>query len=773
MRYERTIHISVGSSRKSTSWRTAEFLLSDFYKKLSQPIRTEETLSVFLNMSRSKQDELKDVGGFVGGPLDGNRKTVNLRGRDLITLDMDSVPTGKTEEIETKLNALGCGYAFYTTRKHTPSAPRIRVVVPTNRTMTVDEFEPVSRRLAQMIQPEMNWFDPTTFEPVRLMYWPSCSVDSAFLSKYADKPLLDVDAMLREYKDWRDISSWPVVPGVEAKAVSAALKKDPTRDRNEIGAFCINYSITDAISAFLADRYEKAGEGRYTFTGGSTSGGAVVYDDLYLYSHHATDPCSNTCVNAFDMVRLHLFGDLDEDSKPKTPIHKLPSQAAMIEFVRKDMLCQSTLNSWATEMYGLQLQETSKTETSTGTSLAKFMADNEKADVLSEDIVQKLLDAAGVTLGYNEITHKMLCSGVEDAFRIRAADAENHLSTAVDDVFRRMKVKGSNKSFIQDRLSLISSRNRFNPVTDMLVNAAWDGVDRLPVLFEIMGISEDQKLEQTLIRKWMRQCVALAFNRDDAPYGADGVLVLSGAQGIGKTSLVKRLAVRPELFRGGASLSFRDKDTLINATGAWITELGEMERTIKEDEAALKAFITAESDNIRLPYARAPVEQVRRTSFCGTVNSSRYLRDETGNRRLWTVGVETIDLEKLFGLTEDWLIKLWAQVYAEWKDNGVDSFRLTRTEQEDLGTVNARRMEERPGEEEIRELLDPDLDEEHWSRVSSTQIAAMIGSRYPAVAVGKILSNIVRSGEYPGARKVRNGTFRGYFLPISKEINIR
>ncbi|MDO5549281.1 MAG: VapE family protein [Eubacteriales bacterium] len=768
MRYNRTIHISTGNSRKDTAWKTAEYTLEDFYARLTQVERTQETLGVFLDMTKARQDELKDIGGFVGGALNGRRIVKNLRGRDLIALDMDNIPSGKTDEVERKLLTLGCGYAFYTTRKHQPSAPRIRVVVPLNRTVSVEEYEPIARELAHMIQPEMNWFDPTTFEVTRLMYWPSCSVDSVFLSKHVDKPLLDADGMLKRYNDWHDISSWPVVPGAEAKQIANAKKKDPTERTDEIGAFCKAYPISSAISTFLPGVYTNAGEGRYTFTEGSTTGGAVVYDDMFLFSHHATDPCSGKEVNAFDLVREHRFGHMDEDAKQGTPFSKLPSQQAMRAFVREDLVCQDLLSEWAAKDYGLRLQ--GNQELGSNKTFHRFQADNEKKD-LTVDLVSEMLRALEIELSYNEITHETIAQGVE-SLHIRPADAENYLAPRLADFFRVMKVKGATKTNIQDHLGLIASSNRINPVKDMILNTSWDGADRISVLYEIMGGL--QSFERVLVRKWLLQCIALAFNRDvdDFPYGADGVLVLSGAQGIGKTSLVRRLAVSPVLFQGGASLSFRDKDTLINATSGWITELGEMERTVREDEAALKAFITSESDKIRLPYARAPVKQVRRTSFCGTVNSNRFLRDETGNRRFWTVGVDRIDLEKLWGLSENWFIQLWAQVYKDWRAEGVDSFRLTREEQEALSAVNSKRMEERPGEQEIRDLLEPDLPEDQWSKVSATQIATLLGGKYPAITIGKILNTIVDSGDYFGAKKIRSNRRREYLLPISKEINL-
>ena len=78
--------------------------------------------------------------------------------------------------------------------------------------------------------------------------------------------------------------------------------------------------------------------GRFTYLSGSTTGVAVVYNDrLFLYSHHATDPCSERLVNSFAPVRLHKFSDQDYEADPQTPTNRLPSYQAMCEFAINDI----------------------------------------------------------------------------------------------------------------------------------------------------------------------------------------------------------------------------------------------------------------------------------------------------------------------------------------------------------------------------------------------------------------------------------------------------
>ena len=338
LQYNRKLCISIAGSRKAARWPRTDLLWSEFLDRLRTPVRSQEPLREYLAYPKAKQDELKDVGGFVGGTFTGDRRKAALvEGRDLITLDLDSVPAGQTEDILKRVRGLGCAAAVYSTRKHAGYAPRLRVVVPMDRTCSADEYEPCARKLASLLG--LEFCDPTTFEPSRLMYWPSCCGDSQYVCEAYDSPFCSVEGLLGMYGDWTDVRQWPQVPGAEAfERRRLAKQEDPTRKKGVIGAFCRTYPITEAMDTFISGMYEETDlPGRYTYTGGSTVGGAVVYDgDLFLYSHHATDPCSGLLVNAFDMVRLHLFGDRDEEAKEGTPVSKLPSFLAMTRLALDD-----------------------------------------------------------------------------------------------------------------------------------------------------------------------------------------------------------------------------------------------------------------------------------------------------------------------------------------------------------------------------------------------------------------------------------------------------
>lgn len=766
---DRKITITAGASRKSVNWQPQTLMLSEFYEKLRIPARSTETMQEYLKLGKPEQDDRKDIGGFVAGSLRGSRRKAGaVTGRDVITLDFDNIPPGGTEEIVKRVEALGCGYCVYSTRKHSPATPRLRILLPYDRTATADEYEPTSRYLALCIGIE--FADPTTFEASRLMYWPSCCSDAEYVFYAADKPMLSVDGLLKvideKFGDWRDVTKWPQVPGAENNFKKLALRQsDPLSKDNIIGAFCRTYDIYGAIDTFLSSVYEPVAgtSGRFTYLGGSTTGGAVVYDNgLFLYSHHSTDPCSGRLVNAFDMVRLHKFGDLDDEADAKMPPNRLPSYLAMCELAVADEKVSDTLAqeraSSVIEDFKDAVNETNLIELG---HCAKQM--------LSIEIVRLALKTFGIEVRQNLITGKIIITGMPEKYS--REESVNTLPIFLMDILRKVGVKGVTKTAITDYLANIADESRFNPVVDMLHSATWDGKDRFPELLRIMGVSSDS-LHAVLIKKWLIQSVALAHNTaGETAVAADGVLTLQGAQGIGKTLLIRRLAISEEWLAEGISLDVKDKDSKLQATGAWIAELGELDSTLKREQTALKAFITNQSDRIRAPYAREFTDRPRRTSFAATVNPAQFLRDDTGDRRFWVVPVSNIDLQTLTSLTKEWFMQLWAEVYLWWKINP-GGFRLTSAERAALDKANQAYREMLAGEEEILLAFQRELPTEQWGKFTPSEIKHLLfsGEKISVQQVGRVLAKLEReeNGRVTVVGQDSHSKVKTYRLPIRK-----
>lgn len=618
-------------------------LWSELITKLSTPLRGKETLAVYMGMKKAKQDELKDVGGFVGGTLSGRRKKGAVSGRDVITLDLDNCPPEGTNAILQRVSSLGMGYAVYSTRKHSPAGPRLRIIVPTDRTMTAEEYEPIARKLANMIQMEMHWFDPTTFQTERLMYWPSCCVDGEYVFTYEDKPMLSADGMLSLYADWKNVSDWPQVPGeARLRERSAAKQGDPTEKKGTVGAFCRTYSVTEAMEKFLPNVYiPTEAPDRYTYAAGSTAGGAVVYDDdKFLYSHHATDPCGGQLVNAFDMVRLHLYGDADDDAKEGTPVNRLPSYDLMcrkavadedvLAALQRERLEQAEADF--ADIGGEQAEEGDgfgwmrKLKTHPKTGLTENTIDNIWI-ILENDKNLKGRFAINEFAGRGEVLGGLPWN-LSDKRRFWDDNDNQGLYWYLEKCYQ---ITGQSK--IDGALSLHSNKNSFNDVKTMLEGLTWDGTPRLDTLFVDYLGAEDTEYVRAVTRKAFTAAVARAFLPG---YKFDYMTILTGPQGIGKSTLLYKMSCG---WFNDSIRTFEGKEASELLQGVWIVEVGELDAFNRSDVGRIKQFLSQQADRFRAAYGRHVKEMPRRCVFFGTTNDEEFLTDRTGNRRFWPVAV--------------------------------------------------------------------------------------------------------------------------------------
>lgn len=390
---------------------------------------------------------------------------------------------------------------------------------------------------------------------------------------------------------------------------------------------------------------------------------------------------------------------------------------------------------------------------------------------LTIELTSIVLQELHIEVRYNIILKRMEVSGLPDEYS--KENAPNTLPFFLIDYFKQKGITGASYANVSGYLSCIADKNRYNPVEEFIAQGEWDGVDRVKETCDMIGISNPQHC--TYVKKWLIQCVAMALNGDETPVGADGVLVLQGEQGIAKTSFFRKISSCPQWFVEGAVIDMKNKDSLINATSGWICELGELDSTISREQSALKAFITSPWDNIRMPYAKEATRSPRRTSFCGTVNPEKYLRDETGSRRFWTIPVTQIDTEKLFSLKTEWIHQLWLQAYALYEQDH-NGFRLSREEMKSVQAENQKFNIPLRYETEIREMLEYELPVESWEWYTSSEIANRLPGNPDSKVVGKALKKVVQELETvfypvpplpPKLSKPLHGTTQ-YFIPLKR-----
>lgn len=680
--------MKIATARQKTSrrWRTQDITWEQLLERLHKPLYTGETMREYKAMSKEEKDQAKGAaGGFVGGALScGQRKTEFVTERSLLTLDADHGKRGAWKRVTSLLDYR---MAVYSTHSHTEDSPRLRWIIPTDRAMTPDEYPAVARRVAEWLGIET--MDPTTYEVARLMYWPTCSSDGVYMFRSQEGPVLKVRDVLDTYgygDAWRDSTLWPISKS-ESEIRVRSMKKagDPTEKPGLVGLFCRTYDVPSAIDTFLPDVYIPTDKpGRYTFAKGSTAAGAILYNDgAFLFSNHATDPCGGMSVNAFDLVRIHKFGDLDADTSPDVPVTKLPSYAAMCRWASdlpevKRQLVEERKAQADEDFEDIQAVQ-GKEETGDQAKEKKSGDDkdwetrlelNNKTGECEPTVNNALLillhdPALKGAFGYDLFAEKpRLCADVPWRPRgsVHADTGRGTEWTDQDEAglrwYLQLRWKFKSEQDLRNALELALRANGFHPVQDYLKSLTWDGVPRLETLFVDYLGAEDTHLTRTITRKWFCAGVARVMHPGCK---FDNCLVLCGPQNLGKSSFADVMS------RGWFQDSLVDmngKDGYEALHGSWIIELAELASTKRSDVETVKTFLSKREDTYRPAYSRRAATFPRQCVFFGTTNEAEWLKDRTGNRRFWPIAVtKRMDRDALEKVAD----QIWAEAKVYWE----------------------------------------------------------------------------------------------------------
>lgn len=692
--------LSIGHNRRAKTWKNIEMTWPELVTRLQDCKFTSETVKEYANMKPEDQAVIKDVGGFVGGAIvGGRRKKGAVTSRGLITLDLDKAPVDFWDGL---VLDWGMTMAIYSTHKHTPESPRLRLIIPLDREVLPDQYEAIARWFAGRIG--MEYFDPTTFQVERLMYWPSMPKDGKFLFESQTGGTVIADDILACYKDWRDVSQWPVHAG-EARKVTEGIKlaADPLEKTGIVGAFCRTYGIDEAIAEYLDGVYEDAGAGRYTYLGGSTAGGLVVYDNKFAYSWHGTDPTSGHLCNAFDLVRLHKFGALDANSKEDIGPAARPSFKAMAELAAKDKGVNLDLVRQTTG----KAKEAFKDSEDLDDWLATLETDKKGIKGTADNLLIILRNDPGLGgFALNAFTNRYVVTG---AVPWAEAVIGGRGWTDTDDaglrwyIERTYGITGVMK--LVDCLALVMEERAFHPVREYLEGLNWDGVGRLDRLLVTYQGAADNEYTRAVTRKALVAAVARVMT-PGIKY--DTVLVLIGPQGSGKSTFIKTL--------GGQwySDSFGRLDTngaVENIQGVWLMEMGELAALKKTEIEVIKHFISKDKDDFRPAYGRRVQSFPRQCIFIGTSNNDKFIQDTTGGRRWWPVPVIKAGLYKgrVFNELYRERAQIWAEAVAAWKAG--EDLHLDERLEEMAEAMQADHTEKDPWLELIEKYLEIPLPE--------------------------------------------------------------
>ena len=685
MKHDMTLTIAVGNSRRQKYWKHRTLTWEELTKKLSDTYRTQETEAAYGRMSKTNRDSIKDVGGFVGGRLlDGRRRRDSIKDRCLVCLDLDYAPDDFADTL--KMLFSDFAWCLYSTHSHTDKTPRYRLIIPLTEAVTPDAYEPLARMIAGDIG--MSYFDETTFEPNRLMYWPSTSSDGNYIYEVNDAAMLAPADILRRYKDWKNVLEWPQSEReVRRTGEISDKQQDPEEKPGLVGAFCRTYGVRDAIEKFLADVYSPCDfDDRYTYLKGSTAAGLVIYDDKFAYSHHGTDPAGGLLCNSYDLVRLHKFRELDDDMQEDTPTNRLKSYKAMVDLARSDEDVMLTLGKEKIESAKDEFGEADAEEDYTW---MKKLTSNKQGDYepTIENLINILTNDPRLRgkMHYNMMSKRMDVRGKLPWAR-EDGDWKDLDDAGIRHYIERVyRIFSSGKLF--DAVNLYMTRNAFHPVKDYLDSLEWDGQERIEtLLIEYFG-AEDSRYTRAVTKKWLAAGAARIY-RPGCKF--DYMLVLVGDQGIGKSTLAMRLG---KDWYSDSFDTLSGKDAYEAIQGVWVAEMAEMSAIRKAEVEHIKLFVSTQQDSFRAAYGRRKETHARQCIFMGNSNTDGFLQDETGNRRFWSVkcGVQKPTKDIFNELNEEEIDQVWAEAKYWFKKN--EKLFLGRELEEEAQEIQKRHLQ--------------------------------------------------------------------------------
>ena len=403
-----------------------------------------------------------------------------------------------------------------------------------------------------------------------------------------------------------------------------------------------------------------------------------------------------------------------------------------------------------------------------------------KRQNLTVPIIEQTLKQFNIDVRFDVISHRLYISDlpIDNPYIPESYSATNGFTRKETNkkmlpLFLKSYLKDNDFSFasdfIDDSLDVIAFTHCYNPFFEMIQVTTWDGKNRILEVCQAIGITSENWHYMRFFEKWLWQVVSLSLN-DDGTLGNAFVLVLQGQQGIGKTSLFKKLAVRPEWFKEGACIDMNNKDSIIEATSVVICELGELEATINREQPSLKNFITRNFDEYRAPYGKQSMPYVRRTALCGTVNQAQFLRDSTGNRRYVVIPVTDMDLSFIHNvMTQDYCAQLWRQVYEQYYlKRGKDGFYLSDEEREFSENNNAQSTVLKDGEIQIYDLLDWDEPVDSWNWYTNSDLIETLELKnFSATKMGTALNSVMLKDKR--VRQDRKKNRNVYYLPHKKK----
>lgn len=604
----RDFFVLILKNRKEAKGEQKKVSENAIHNELQNPVRLDITRQEWDKLPPDEQADYKDGGLYLlAKSKDGRRTSKSLEALSGLVLDLDKAP----DDILYRLKKLPFRVICHTTFKSKSGALRVRIIILFLRDVTPEEYVRLAHIIAKEIGEE--YVDPSSYRPTQAMYFPVVPKDGEFWCKRTEGPLLNPDDYLGK-AEGGDISN-PSKP---------ENGDDPGKKAGIIGAYNTVHPIKALLDNELSGIYEPTNDPmRYHYRGADSTAGVIVSSNGYIRSFHASDPAYGHRLCPFDLYRIHKFRHLDKGVPQETPINELPSQKAMIAFAKKDPAVQ---------------KEYQKRQQSLNTWKAKLKRDK------MGNIVPCLANLNLILLNDPEL------SSIRYNLFSRQYEADHlpwrRLTTYWSEGDRNNLFCYLEKNYgfysgckIAFGASIPTHRS-YHPIRDFINEQVWDGKERLEtLLIDYLG-AEDSLYTRAVTCKVMVAMVARIFS--DVPVKFDYMPIICGPQGIGKSTLLSKLAIRSEWFTDSVSVAdMRDvKKVGEKIQKKLIVEISELQGMPTTELESIKAFLSSSCDTFRKAYATDAEDCPRQCIIWGTTNSTNgYLRDTTGNRRFWPINV--------------------------------------------------------------------------------------------------------------------------------------
>jgi len=497
--------------------------------------------------------------------------------------------------------------------------------------------------------------------------------------------------------------------------------EDPYKKTGIIGAFNRTINIHTALE--MTGVYERVDATRYKYIPSTSPGGGLVYEEKYFQSNHATDPAFGGMHSAFDIVRIHKFG------RPQKYIKDMLEFCNSLPEVKHRLIIDEFGEDVKEWQKNLELNHMGKIIPSYD-NLVSVIENNFdiKMNVFTAQCELKNVPWYKRTTEIENADYAHFCAYFEKVWGVK-----------------RQKPK------IIDSLEIAATNKTYHPIKDYLeALPKWDGVKRIEtLLIDHMGADNSDYVKIVTLKTF-----AAAVQRIYNPgVKFDSVLTLVGPQGIGKSTMWLKL-VGPEWFNDNLSLyDMKDKTASEKLMGHWIVEIAEMAGMRKAELEAVKGFMSRTADKFRPAFKRVSESFPRQCIFIATSNEENgLLRDTTGGRRFWIVGVKD-------KISFDWIEANRDQIWAEaltYKDEPLVLPPEIEIEAKKIQTANLE-CDEREGL--VQEFLDQPIPPDWYEKTISDRKYFNLGNP----------TNSWRHREFISTKEIFNECFKGNIFSMNRK----